>query len=101
MRTAHFFDRGLNPAPIDRLVLLALALAIGGFLRGLKFGPVAMRTDKAPSIVMDFLAVHGPSSLSKTGLNRAGCRSAMRQIKFRFGVKIGSPSLMTARAPNA
>ena len=89
MRTAHFFDRGLNPAPIDRLVPLALALVIGGFLRGLKFGPVAMRTDKPPSIVMDFLAVHEPSSLSKTRVKRAGCRFAMSQIKFQSGEESG------------
>jgi hypothetical protein len=42
MRSAHFLDRGLNPAPIDRLVSLALPLAFGGLLRGLALGPFAM-----------------------------------------------------------
>src|SRR5512134_9248 len=64
MRAAHLLDRGLNPAPVNRLILLALFLAFRGLLRGLELRPFAVGTDKAPSIVMDFLGFHGLSSFS-------------------------------------
>src|SRR3972149_1403218 len=63
VRAAHLLDRSLNSAPISRLILLALPLAFSGPLGGLQFGLVTMRTDKAPRVVMDCVAVHGPSSL--------------------------------------
>src|SRR3990172_2027683 len=63
VRAAHLVDRSLNSAPISRLILLALPLAFSGPLGGLQFGLVTMRADKAPRVVMDCVAVHGPFSL--------------------------------------
>ena len=59
MRPTHLLDRRLDAPPISRLILLALPLALCGFLRGLHFGLVAMRADKAPRVIVDSGDVHG------------------------------------------
>jgi hypothetical protein len=59
MRPTHLLDRRLDAPPISRLTFLALPLAFGGTLCGLQLGFVAMRTDKAPRVVVDCADVHG------------------------------------------
>jgi len=66
MRTMHLLDRGLNATPVPGLVVITLLIAFGGLLGSLPFGLVAMRVQETPRIVINFVHVHGTSSLSRS-----------------------------------